>query len=416
MKIKLKKIALTGPFADVNFGDYAMLVNNIYDLNVKAITLFSYDDCFLNKIKNDYLSNYDVEIEEVKLRENLDDVRTGDHPSTPIELLNKVQNYQELVNIIEEVDVLIVNGGGYFNGLWSMPHRIERLTKIIAPILVANQLRKKIVFTGNSYGPFGKDAEFFACFFNVLDNVTFGCRDNLCSPMWAKHIGISDLKLKLIPDDLFLINDRILNQDKNQTISNKKYIVMETYLPLDFIKSNIESFRNFSQKMFAKYGLSIVFLPFNLEHGGMNQARYFNSVLDNYEFFDISKNGYLPIQDAVEIIKGAELVISTRYNALVVALSVGTPIISVLKDVMNDKRYYYNKNYGMLKLALQGMPFDERYYIRLDYLEAMEFIIDNFKTIIGLQLKNYNSTYFLNKENLKHLRKSFLESIGNDER
>ena len=83
---------------------------------------------------------------------------------------------------------------------------------------------------------------------------------------------------------------------------------------------------------------------------------------------------------------------------------------------MDDKRYYYNKNYGMLKLALQGMPFDERYYIRLDYLEAMEFIIDNFKTIIGLQLKNYNSTYFLNKENLKHLRKSFLESIGNDER
>ncbi|MBZ4646705.1 MAG: hypothetical protein JG777_2194 [Clostridia bacterium] len=413
MKTQIKKIAFTGPFADVNFGDYAMLVNNIYDLDVRDIILFSYDDYFLNKIKNDYLNQFNVEITEVKLFDN-HNKGAENHLITPIELLNKIKNYQEIAEKIEEADVLIVNGGGYFNGLWSKSHRIERLTKIMAPILVANQQKKRIVFTGNSYGPFGEDADFFACFFNVLDNVTFGCRDNLYSPMWLKQIGVNDEKLKYLPDDLFLINNNILIQKQSHSIVTQNYIVMETYLPLDFIKTNLEHFKNFSKKMFRKYGLSIVFLPFNLEHGGMHQAQFLNSVLDNYQFFDIAKKGYLPIQDAVEIIKGAELVVSTRYHALVIALAVGTPIISVLKDVMDDKRYYYNKNYGMLRQGLKGIPFDERYYLRLDYLDALDFIADNFNTIINLQNHNYNSQYISNKEKLKLVRKNYLETISNN--
>lgn len=90
------------------------------------------------------------------------------------------------------------------------------------------------------------------------------------------------------------------------------------------------------------------------------------------------------------------------------ALSVGTPIISVLKDVLGDKRYYYNKNLGMLNQALNGIDFDERDYLRLDYLEALDFISEHFEHITSAQRNNYNNVYEKNMENLKQKRESFL--------
>ncbi|SFE55461.1 polysaccharide pyruvyl transferase family protein [Alteribacillus iranensis] len=413
MNTNSKRIAITGPFADVNFGDYAMLINNIYDLDIKDITLFSYDNDFLRTIREDYLNDYNVNIVEVKLKNENSNCIKDEYTLMPIEILSMISNYDELREKIEDIDVLIVNGGGYFNGLWSMPHRIVRLIKIISPILVANQLNKKIMFTGNSYGPFAKDSEFFATLFNALSNVTFGCRDNLYSPMWARQVGVKDIGIKNIPDDLFLINDRILAQQITTSVKSKDYIVMETYLPLDFIKENINYFKDFSNKIFERYGLEIVFLPLNLEHGGMQQGVYLNEVLDNYEYVDITKKGYLPIQDAVEIIRNAKLVVSSRYHALVVALGTETPTISVLKDVMGDKRYYYNKNCGMLRHALNGTDFDERFYLRLDYLETLDFITENFNEIVEEQKKNYNSRYISNIEFLKAVRKEYLNEIIN---
>ena len=355
MKSKTKKIGFTGPFSDINFGDYAMLINNIYDLDIKDIILFSYDNYFLNKIKSDYLGEYNVEIKEIELFDYPIHISAENKIITPIELINRIKNYQELSKKINEIDVLLVNGGGYFNGLWSKPHRIEKLIKIMAPILLANQQKKSIYFTGNSYGPFWNDREFFACFFSFLDDVTLGSRDNLYSPMWLRQIGVNDKNIKFLPDDLFFINNALINQKPSYRITSQNYIVMETYLPLDFIKNNLEHFKLFSKRIYDKYGLSIVFLPFNLEHGGLQQGKFLSTVLDNYEFYDISNIGYLPIQDAVDIIKKARLVISTRYHALVVALAVKTPVINIIKDVNKDKRYYYNKNYGLLKQVFKGI-------------------------------------------------------------
>jgi len=407
--LEKRKIGFTGPFADVNFGDYAMVVNNIYDLEINDIVLFSYDSPFLNTIKEDYLSDFNINIVDVKFKDKFNIAEESKTKIlTPIDILHNLSNYDEIAFALSELDVLVVNGGGYFNSLWSMPHRIERLSKIIAPILVANNLNKKIVFTGNSYGPFTEDAEFFGCTFNSLKNSVIGSRDNLLSPMWASQIGIEKDKIEFIPDDFFVVNEKLISKDLRRPINLNRYIVMETYLPIDFIENNIELFEKFSKSIYQKYGLSILFLPFNLKHGGMDQALYFESKLINYNYIDIESIGYLPIEDATELIKKAELVISSRYHALVVAVSVGTPIISVLKDVLGDKRYYYNKNLGMLNQALNGIDFDERDYLRLDYLEALDFIAEHFEHITSVQRNNYNNLYEKNIEKLKKTRESFL--------
>lgn len=392
-------------------GDYGMLINNVFDLNAKDITLFSYDNDFLKKINKRYLFNHNVKIVEVKVNSKIDHVLKDGYVHTPLELLDYIENYNELSSVMESNDLLMVNGGGYFNELWSKPHRISRLLKIIAPILIANQLNKKIAFSGNSFGPFGSNADFFLGIFGRLTNAIFHCRDNLYSPLWLRQLGIDSAKINYLPDDLLIVNQQIYELKTEVDIKVNRYIVMENYLPVEFLETNMDHFIDFSKTMYERYGLSIVFLPFHLANGGMNQAELLGQNLDHYQFVDLSRYGFLPLQDAIHVISGAELVISSRYHALVLAVGTRTPIINVLKDVVNDKRYYYNKSVGVLQEVLQGIPFDERLYIGTDYIETLNHVKNHFDEIRDMQLANYNEQFEKNMANLRAIRSNFIESV-----
>ena len=37
------RVGFVGPFGDSNLGDYGMLINNIYDINVKDVSIFTYN-------------------------------------------------------------------------------------------------------------------------------------------------------------------------------------------------------------------------------------------------------------------------------------------------------------------------------------------------------------------------------------
>ncbi|WP_413540120.1 polysaccharide pyruvyl transferase family protein [Aerococcus viridans] len=51
-------------------------------------------------------------------------------------------------------------------------------------------------------------------------------------------------------------------------------------------------------------------------------------------------------KDVLHILGHAEMVITSRYHALVLSITNKVPILSVMKDGIGDKRYYYNKNGG----------------------------------------------------------------------
>ena len=411
MVSSLPKIAVTGPFTDINFGDYGMLVNNVYDLDARNLLLFSYNEDFLKCLEDDYFQGLAIKTAEVVLKEGLKNIFSVQKNLTPFDLLRYVNNLDEITCKLSEVDILLVNGGGYFNALWALPHRIERLAQIVIPILIANRLGKKIVFSGNGFGPFDDSSEFFSCLFGSLKNVSFSCRDNLYSPVWMRQLGISGKKLQFIPDDLLLINKNLEELPTSFLVSSENYIVMETYLPLDFIEENKDIFSGFSNKMHDKYGLDIVFLPFHVGVGGVHQGKLLEQHLDNFEFVDISKKGYLPIQDAVNIIKNAKLVLSNRYHAVVLALKSATPTVSVLKDVVGDKRYYYNKNRGVLDQVLSGANLNEEFYFCSDYLEALEYVGDNYLEIVSHQAKNYQAVHKINVDDLADARSDFINTF-----
>ena len=426
-----QKIAITGPMSEVNFGDYAMLINNIYDMRIKNITIFSYNKVFSDRIIKDYCRDFSIKAVEVKLfdidrdkllkKQKTEKPRVGFLPfnyptDTPLDILYRIENLEEIRETLKDIDVLIVNGGGYFNHLWNNSlWRSDMLRKIVAPIIIANQLKKKIIFTGNGFGPFDQSEEFFNYLFNYLNNVTFAVRDRMYSEGYLKRINIDSNKIHFIPDDLYCINDEILKLETNNMLDFDKigrYLVMEIYYPLEEIKEYILEFKRFSENIYKKYNVSIVFIPFDFQRGGMWQGEYLKKNLENFFLYDINKTGYLPIQDLHKIINNSELVLCTRYHAMVLAIGSGVPVVNMVKKVCDDHRYYFNKNYGLLEYAFEGINFNEMDFLKINFLDTLKYIEDNFMEITEKQKKLYNSyEYNANKERLRQTRMKYLERI-----
>lgn len=405
-----------------------MFVNNLYDIDIKSVTVFSYNKSLSEVILKDYCVAYDIKAVEVKLyhpKEKCDEqleAKVGFYPfnsptDTPLDILLRIANIDEVRAHIRDIDVLIVNGGGYFNHLWNNSlWRSDMLKKIIVPMLIAKQEKKKVFFMGNSFGPFDSSEEFFNYIFNYMRNTIYAVRDRMYSSVYLSRLGIKKNSINFIPDDLFFINNNILSFPLHEMIDIHdigKYIVLEVYYPLKEIKEYIEQLKAFSENIHSKYDLSIVFLPFDFQRGGMWQGEYLSTVLRNFYLCSLNSVGYLPIQDAYHIIKNAEIVLCTRYHAMVLAVGVGVPVINTIKKVCDDHRYYFNKNYGLLEYAFDGLQFNEMDFIRIDFPSTLKHIEENFSDILRVQKELYSSEqYKKNKEYLKKIRLEHLSRIA----
>ena len=419
-----KTVGITGPISEINFGDYAMLINNLYDLGVKNVIIFSYNSGFSKQIVDEYLLDFNVEIIEIYLN-TMDGPKASEVANkvgylpfnfptvTPIDVMYNIKNIDELKKKISEIDLLLVNGGGYFNHLWNNSlWRSSMLQKIIAPILVANQQNKKIVFTGNGIGPFEQSEEFFNYFFNYLKAPVIAVRDRMYSSVYLKRIGYTEDKINFIPDDLYIINSKIINLPLKQTLNldGRKYIILELYYSLEELEMYMDNIKEFSKQMFEKYKLSIVFVPFDFDRGGMWQGELLSKELKNFYLYDLNNVGYLPIQDLIQLIKGSELVVCSRYHALVLSIGNAVPVVNTIKKVCDDHRYYLNKNYGLLEYAFENINFDELKFLKIDFLQTLEFISNNFKEIIDYQKTIFESNVFLeNKNKLREIRNEYIE-------
>ena len=421
------RIGITGPMSEINFGDYAMFVNNLYDIDIKSVTVFSYNKGFSEVILKDYCEVFDITAVEVKLypakeaRDEQPKEKMGFQPfnpptDTPLDILFRIENLDDLQAHIRDIDVLIINGGGYFNHLWNNSlWRSDMLKKIIAPMLIATQQKKRVFFTGNSFGPFDSSEEFFNYVFNYLKNASYAVRDRMYSIGYLSRLGFDKSSISFVPDDLFLINDDLLALPLHDMVdfdSIVKYIVLEAYYPVDEIKEYTEQLKAFSEAMRSRYGLSIVFLPFDFRRGGMWQGEYLSTVLSNFHLCSLDSVGYLPIQDAYHIIKNSEMVLCTRYHAMVLAVGTGVPVINTIKKVCDDHRYYFNKNYGLLEYAFEGLQFNEIDFMRIDFPATLKYIEENFLDILRVQKELYNSEqYTENKERLKKIRLEYFNRI-----
>lgn len=410
------KITITGPLADKNLGDYGMFVNNLYTLgNEHDFTVFSYNSSFVNELRKDFLSEYKLDFVDVKLNRkkektyNLIDklrffkqlINGNLHKTypTPLEITNRCENLDVIKEAIRKTDVLIVSGGGYFNDLWYEWTRKDDLFKIIVPIIIASQLKKKIIFTANGFGPFDRSKAFYSMIFKEAERAgaIFSCRDDKLSPLYLSELGV--FNFNELPDDLYIQDSLLLKSKIHEKYG--KYSVLELYGNRTDLEDNIDLLREHVARQYEK-GIKTVFMPFDADE---KTKSYLCKNINSEGFVVYEQKSYLKLDDAIAMLSHAEFVICNRYHALVLAVSNKTPVFNVIKSV-GDLRYYYNKNAGFLDRTFCSENLDYSCFIKESLKEVLLSLIDDMA--VNEQNKLYeHPIYSMNKANLTQIRKTF---------
>ena len=92
-----------------------------------------------------------------------------------------------------------------------------------------------------------------------------------------------------------------------------------------------------------------------------------------------------------------------------VSIANNIPTIQILKNVCNDKRYYYSKSNGLLKQVFSNQYYDETLFLKLDIESAINYIINNFDEIIKKERKLFNSKKKKSEKEMLENRKKYIE-------
>lgn len=406
------KVAFTGPYCTANFGDWAILINNIYDIKADEVIVFTYSKEFPHRSLSYYLHENSYRTQEVFLKKSSLNVN---QVISPLDILSLLENRTEIEKMVSSVDVLCVSGGGWLNDSWCS--RTDKFIKVLAPIILAQKNKIPIVFMSQGVGPVVFYKENLRLFFNYLRNASIALRDNYLSPSYISEIlnPYRDNKIHFLPDDLLCLNKRIESKEFKVDIK-EKYIVLVVHESMDYIITHVDDFVDFESKLYLKYRCKIVLLSFDLVHFGSEQSRYLHHYMKYSTLADIDENKFLPIEIAYSYIKHAELVITSRYHAGILALKSKTPFICKLYEFGNGYYYSYNKLFGALENVFLGTNYDEDLFLSTTYWKNIfDYVLVNIEYITAKQKQLYNSEIYQRNMNcllnrrLTYIKNNFIK-------
>lgn len=391
-----QKIALFGATACNDFGDYAMLINNIrlihnLDKNVK-FKVFSYN---IDNTASNLENNLGDIIKEVNIEVVADLTKKFSFIEKVLNKLGKLvrkinfykikywdkvwkESYRGKLNNINssfikdlsECDKVIFIGGGYIQNSWMLDN-----IKFMTEINCAYHLKKKIYFLGNTIGPIDKFENYvsksmqFVSSIMVRDNSLFS-KKNLIG-MKYKNVIVKG------PDDLLFIEK---NNGEGIHYNNENYIVIEVMPWINRAKSGekciLDSIVKFCDFITGTTNQNIIFINFyKNEIETENYISYISSMVGDKT--RISKiNSIDNIYFINDVYKNCNFSLSFRYHPVVLALANSKPCIGVITD---DDGYYYSKFGG----AISNMGLDiDKLTMKLDDLN-IDNLINSYKKIIN---------------------------------
>lgn len=395
------KIGFVGPYCTANFGDWAMLVNNIYDLGNHEYTIFTYSSQFPHDVIHYYFKNEQITMCEVKI----DNDKTNLKPLNLLDCIDSCCNKYELIENIKNLDLLIVSGGGWLNDKWC--GRRAHFYRVIIPVLLAKQYCKPVKFMSQGIGPIKETKEIMRWFFNYMDkNTVVALRDEFCSDSYLKEV--SNLKTKYVPDDLCVINHRLL-EDNYKTIK-EPYVLFIINEPIDNLRMQKELFIEFCDFLDKSFGYKSVFLSFDLIGYGEEQSIFLNDCVNGSILIDLGNNKFMPISLIYHYVSKAKFVVTGRYHAGVVALQTKTPFFVKLDT--ESESYAYAKAHGITDCYMKNIPYEDSWFFFNVWEEFFKNTISNLNTMLNYQNEIFTSNIFKNNINsLKMIRNAYIQGM-----
>lgn len=395
------KIGFSGPYCTANFGDWAMLVNNMYDLGDHEYTIFTYSSQFPHDVINYYFKDRKIHMCEVKVDSN----KTNSKPLNLLDCINACCNKHELVKRIKNLDMLIVSGGGWLNDKWC--GRLAHFYRVIIPVLLSKQYCVPVKFMSQGIGPIVETKETMRWFFNYVgQNTIVALRDEFCSSSYLNEI--SNLRTRYVPDDLCVINRRLL-KDKHEIIS-EPYALFIINEPIENLSQYKEMFVKFCDFLDRSFGYKSIFLSFDLVGYGEDQSIYLNNSVKDSILVNIGNKKYLPISVVNQYINKAQFIVTGRYHAAVLALQCKTPFFVKLDT--DFESYAFAKAHGIIDKYLDKISYEDNWFFYNAWEELFNNLSSNLNAMLNCQNKIFSSKAFKkNIDNLEMRRNAYIQDI-----
>jgi polysaccharide pyruvyl transferase WcaK-like protein len=378
------KIGFTGATGCVDFGDYAMLVNNINQIKSRAsdteFCIFSYNgqnthkalqangvvgECTIvddvlacmgedyGNVPNSALIEESIEQFNTRWKELFDECISGTiHPKL-----------EPLIKELSTCDLLLFNGGGYLNQNW-----IYRVYAFLIIIVLAERSAVRVVMMPQTYGPFATETEAdVSRAFKLVDR--FYSRDRIFSKNVLTSLGIEGSKIVYAIDDLFLLSEP-LTKSELKVPDDALFIQLHKQM-LGQIDGLVSGFSNLITNLVNEERIkNIVFVVFH--HDGGNELKIAEDIQSKLST-SIHSEVWGPDWNAGNLIGGfvdAKAVLCSRYHPLVIALRQGTPVVNLLAaDNAGAYDYYGAKNRGICEYV--GVD-DRLFCVKSDHPNVLE--------------------------------------------
>lgn len=241
-----------------------------------------------------------------------------------------------------------------------------------------------------------------------LENTVYAVRDNIYSIANLRQIGIED-EIALVPDDLYFLHEQLSDRKPNICIQlPERYIVLELYSSLDEIKEKLEEINTFINLMNKRYGLKVVFISLDKGFGGEKQGEIL-AELHDIIVWDFNNGIYRKIEDVLYIVRHSQFVLCQRYHLFLFSIANNIPAYQILKNVCGDKRYYYAKSNGLLKQVFCNQKYKQYDYFAHDLIEGLHRIVNDFKSIVQMQLSRFNHKKEIAERQMEQRRRKYIE-------
>lgn len=86
-------------------------------------------------------------------------------------------------------------------------------------------------------------------------------RDQMYSKIWFDQLATHH-EVTFIPDDLLFIQPELRELSPTIQLDLDRYILIETYQPIEVIQEEIDAYKQFVKYMNTEYDVDVVFLPY----------------------------------------------------------------------------------------------------------------------------------------------------------